>query len=113
MTFDGALPEVTELATHQAAARRLIVQAFTERLGDVPVETMFHRNWNGGWRCRATLATRAVLEFVLLFTPDGTLLAFPVPLPTGWRQRGVMAADGTRWTSDEAGMVTRVKHASA
>jgi hypothetical protein len=108
MASNGALQEVTELAAHQASARTLILQAFAERLGDVHVDTMFHRNWNGGWRCRATIAGRGTLEFALLLTANHALLPLPVPMPAGWKVRGVMAADGTRWSSNDNGTVTPV-----
>lgn len=92
------LDEVTELAALQPQFRELVRQAFVQRLGPVEVEFDFHRGWNGGWRCRATLPNKRPLDFALLRTRDGALLALPVPMPGGWRLRGVLDSAGQAWT---------------
>jgi hypothetical protein len=96
--------ELTELAGHQPVLRELVRSAFHERLGPVEVECTFHRGWNGGWRCRATVAGKRPLDFALLRTPAGALLALPVPMPSGWHRRGVAASDGSRWSTAEDGL---------
>lgn len=92
------LAEVTELASQQPVFRELIRAAFASRLGDVAPSYDFHRGWNGGWKCRATLPGKVPLEFSLLRTRDGALLALPVPMPAGWRRRGVEDSLGQAWT---------------
>lgn len=96
--------ELTELAGHQPVLRELVRGAFEERLGPVELDSAFHRGWNGGWRCRATVAGKRPLEFALLVGDHVTLLAWPVPMPMGWRLRGVAASNGTRWTADVDGL---------
>jgi len=96
--------EVTELAGQQSLFRELIRSALAARLGDVTVEFDFHRGWNGGWRCRATVPGKPPLEHALLATPAGALLALPVPFPAGWRTRGVADSAGTAWTVDDEGL---------
>lgn len=105
--------EVTELAGHQPVLRELIRLAFEERLGPVELALDFHRGWNGGWRCRATVAGKRPLDFALLTGPQDALLALPVPLPDGWRRRGVAASDGSRWTTDSDGLPVPVAQGGA
>lgn len=90
--------ELTELAGHQPQLRELVRAAFEARLGPVPLDLDFHRGWNGGWRCRATVVDKPPLDFALLRTPNDALLALPVPFPRGWRARGVLDSAGTAWT---------------
>ncbi len=100
--------EVTDMSGRTPEARRLIRLAFEERLGAVEMEFDFHRNWNGGWRCRVSLPGRGGLEFVLLTAPEGALLALPVPMPGGWKGRGVADSAGSRWTTSADGDVVAV-----
>jgi hypothetical protein len=94
---------LTDLAGQQAAARALMRAAFVARLGAVEVTFDFHRGWNGGWRCLAQVGGKAPLDFALLHTDAGALLALPVPFPRGWRTRGVVDSAGVAWTvNDEA-----------
>lgn len=102
------LEEVTELTARQSIFRALITRAFTDRLGEVHPELDFHRGWNGGWRCRATLPSKARLEFALLRTDRGALLALPVPMPTGWRRRGVQDSLGESWSVGEDDLPVRI-----
>ncbi len=95
--------EVTEMSGLTPEARRLIRLAFEERLGAVDMEFDFHRNWNGGWRCRVVVVGRGTLEFALLTSPEGALLALPVPVPGGWKARGVADSAGGRWTTNADG----------
>jgi hypothetical protein len=104
-----AFTEVTELAGQQALFRELIRSAFAARLGDVTPDYDFHRGWNGGWRCRATLPGKAPLDFALLHVGDGALLALPVPMPRGWIQRGVRDSAGRAWTVDESDIPVRIE----
>ena len=99
--------EVTELAGQQSLFRELIRSAFAARLGEVTPDYDFHRGWNGGWKCRATLPGKPSLEFSLLTTPAGALLALPVPFPSGWRTRGILDGSGTAWTVDDDGLPVR------
>jgi hypothetical protein len=105
--------EVTDFAGVAPEARALILRVLGERWRDPeapPLDLDFHRGWNGGWRCRAIVGDRHRLEFALLRTPDGALLALPVPMPEPWRTgSGVPAADGTRWTQDDEGAVVAVR----
>ncbi|GAB1340967.1 hypothetical protein [Gemmatimonas sp.] len=107
--MSAALEEVTELAALQPTFRDLIHQAFALRLGNVEPAFDFHRGWNGGWRCRATIPGKVPLDFALLRTSAGALLAFPVPLPTGWRRRGIQDSAGVTWTVDDQGMPIRLR----
>lgn len=93
--------ELTELAGHQPVFRELVALAFQSRLGPIHVDCAFHRGWNGGWRCRATAVGKPPLEFALLTTADGALLALPVPMPKGWQLRGVPDSHGRSWTCAE------------
>jgi hypothetical protein len=95
--------EVTELAGHQAVFRQLMSAAVAERRGDVELGFDFHRGWNGGWRCRVTAPSGAALDFALLLLDGDTPVAVPVPMPQGWRLRGVAAADGRRISSTPEG----------
>jgi hypothetical protein len=100
----AVVTEVTELTGEQPLVRALVAQAFRERLGEVEVACDFHRGWNGGWRCRATVHGRP-LDFALLRSHDDELIALPVPMPSGWRRRGVAGSQGRRFTVDERGTV--------
>lgn len=97
--MNAALEEVTELAALQPAFRELIRQAFALRLGNIEPTFDFHRGWNGGWRCRGTIPGKVPLDFALLRTADGALLALPVPFPSGWRRRGVQDTAGYWWST--------------
>jgi hypothetical protein len=55
----------------------------------------------------ATLPGKPSLEFSLLTTPAGALLALPVPFPSGWRTRGILDGSGTAWTVDDDGLPVR------
>jgi hypothetical protein len=98
------MEELTALAGHQPRLRELVQAAFAARLGPVPVTCDFYRGWNGGWRCRATAHGRPPLDFALLRTPQGALLAWPVPFPQGWRLRGVADALGYHWIAGDDGL---------
>ncbi|AMW05187.1 hypothetical protein GEMMAAP_10910 [Gemmatimonas phototrophica] len=95
--------EVTELAGYQTVFRQLIQKSVEERRGSMDMGFDFHRGWNGGWRCRVTAPSGAALDFALLLLEGVTPVAVPVPMPQGWRSRGVAAADGRRLTSTSDG----------
>lgn len=100
--------QVTDLQGLAPLARRLITTALEERLGAVTAEFDFHREWNGGWRCRVDVTGRGRLEFVLFTSDAGALLALPHPLPPRWRdERGFAADDGSRWSFDGDGQVVQ------
>lgn len=92
------MQELTELAGHQPVLRELIRLAFVSRLGPIEIGYEFHRGWNGGWRCRATAHGKRPLDFALLRTESEALLALPLPMPSGWKQRGVRDSSGVYWT---------------
>ena len=99
---------LTDFSRRTSAARALIAALLTERLGPVTLEYDFFREWNGCWKARVDLSGSASgqLEFTLLETPGGGLLALPRPLPEAWRlTAGIPADDGTRWTLDDAGLL--------
>ena len=99
---------LTDFSRRTSAARALIAALLTERLGPVKLEYDFFREWNGCWKARVDLSGGASgqLEFTLLQTPGGGLLALPRPLPEAWRlTTGIPADDGTRWTLDDAGLL--------
>jgi hypothetical protein len=106
--------QVTDLQGLAPRARALIAQSLEERLGAVELTFDFHREWNGGWRCRVDVAARGRLEFVLFAASGGVLLALPHPLPPRWRDaRGFAAEDGSRWSFDDAGQVVRLTDPTA
>ena len=90
------LEQITELAGQQSLFRELVRAAFARRFGAVAIEYDFHKSWNGGWRCRAMVVGKSPLEFALLRTSAGALVALPVPFPAGWRRYGVAGSDGGR-----------------
>jgi hypothetical protein len=101
---------LTDLRRRAPVARTLIAEVLSELLGPVELGYTFHREWNGCWKVRVQIAGAASgqLEFTLLDTPGGGMLALPRPLPERWRtQTGIRATDGTRWTLDEQGGLTR------
>ncbi|TVQ87176.1 MAG: hypothetical protein EA400_11565 [Chromatiaceae bacterium] len=98
-----------DLSQHVNLARGLITRLLTGLLGPVTLEQDFYREWNGCWKARVTLSgtVSGRLEFTLLATPGGGLLALPRPLPERWRTEiGIEASDGTCWTLDDAGHLT-------
>ncbi|HMQ32463.1 MAG TPA: hypothetical protein PKD53_17155 [Chloroflexaceae bacterium] len=107
--MSGSLPTpLTDLRRRAPLARRTIAELLAELLGPVELAYEFHREWNGCWKVRVTIggAASGRLEFTLLDTPGGGLLAMPRPLPEAWRTRaGIRASDGTRWTLDDQGQL--------
>jgi hypothetical protein len=101
--------QCTDLQGAAPRARALISAALTERLGDVRCDFDFHREWNGGWRCRVEVSGRGRLEFVLFEVGVAGLLALPHPLPTRWADaQGFAAEDGSRWSFDTEGQVVQL-----
>jgi hypothetical protein len=102
-----ALPTpLTDLRKRAPQARALIRALLEELVGQVELKYDFYREWNGCWKVRTEFsgAAKGKLEFTLLDTPGGGMLAMPRPLPERWRvQTGIPASDGTRWTLDDAG----------
>ncbi len=97
---------LTDLRRRAPQARALIAEVLTEVVGPVELRYEFHREWNGCWKVRTTLsgAVSGRIEFTLLDTPSGGMLAMPRPLPERWRtQNGIKASDGSRWTINGAG----------
>jgi hypothetical protein len=99
---------LTDLSRRVSEARTLITRQLTELLGPVTLEFDFHREWNGCWKSLVEISgpTRGRLDFTLLETADGALLALPRPLPERWRTEiGISAADGSRWSLDTDGQL--------
>lgn len=97
---------LTDLRRRVPEARALIADLLTSLIGPFDLDYDFYREWNGCWKVRVTLhgASTGVLDFTLLTTPAGGMLALPRPLPERWRQHtGIRASDGTVWTLDDQG----------
>ncbi len=97
---------LTDLRRRAPVARTIIREVLTELIGQVELQYDFYREWNGCWKVRVTIsgAASGALEFTLLDTPGGGMLAMPRPLPERWRSAtGIRATDGSRWTLDGAG----------
>jgi hypothetical protein len=97
---------LTDLSQRVSEARQLIASLLTELIGPVELAFDFYREWNGCWKSRVEIQGAATgrLEFTLLETAGGALLALPRPLPERWRtETGIPAADGSRWSLDDAG----------
>ncbi len=97
---------LTDLRRRAPVARKLISAMFSELVGAVELVYDFYREWNGCWKVRVSFsgAANGRLEFTLLDTPGGGMLAMPRPLPERWRtSTGIGATDGSRWTLDKSG----------
>jgi hypothetical protein len=95
---------LTDLRRRAPEARKLIAELLTERIGTLHIEYMFYREWNGCWKVRTTLSgsTHGVIEFTLLDTPSGGMLAWPSPYPAQWSPTtGIRANDHTVWILDD------------
>jgi hypothetical protein len=102
---------LTDLSKRVGEARGLILTVLSERLGAVELGYDFHREWNGCWKATVEIsgATSGRLEFTLLQTPGGAMLALPRPMPERWRTgTGIPAADGSRWTLDDSGQLLQL-----
>ncbi len=100
--------QITDLRKLAPRVRQCIAAALNRLIGEAELSYDFYREWNGGWRVRVTIAGRVQgkLDFVLFHTPQGALLAMPIPLPERWRiHEGVMASDTSLWTLSDEGAV--------
>ncbi|NCA69530.1 MAG: hypothetical protein EOM91_05360 [Sphingobacteriia bacterium] len=109
-----ALPTpLTDLRRRVNLARGQIRAVLSELVGPVEPHFEFHREWNGCWCVRVEIREplRARLDFTLLDTPAGGLLALPRPLPERWRREtGIPASDGSRWSLDPQGQLIAFTH---
>jgi len=99
---------LTDLKKRVNESRALIRDLLIELVGPVTLVYDFYREWNGCWKVRVDVSGAASgrLEFTLLETADGALLALPRPLPESWRTHtGIPAGDGSRWTLDDSGQL--------
>ncbi|MEI7768411.1 MAG: hypothetical protein WCI67_00405 [Chloroflexales bacterium] len=109
MTEQRPIP-LTDLRRRAPVARTLIREVLTGLIGPVDLAYDFYREWNGCWKVRVTISGAASgrIEFTLLDTPGGGMLAMPRPLPERWRAAGIPATDGTRWSLDAQGNMVSV-----
>ncbi|MFV9505721.1 MAG: hypothetical protein AB4911_14290 [Oscillochloridaceae bacterium umkhey_bin13] len=95
---------LTDLRRRAPEARATIRAVVDELVGPAEIRYEFHREWNGCWKVRTAIGAGGNLEFTLLDTPGGGMLALPRPLPARLRDElGVKASDGSRWTLDANG----------
>ncbi|MEI7644532.1 MAG: hypothetical protein WCJ55_09655 [Chloroflexales bacterium] len=101
---------LTDLRRRAPVARTLIREVLIGLVGPVELAYDFYREWNGCWKVRVTLsgAANGRIEFTLLDTVGGGMLAMPRPLPERWRAAGIPATDGSRWSLDAAGNMVPV-----
>jgi hypothetical protein len=95
---------LTDLRRRAPEARTLIADLLAELAHPLELTYNFYREWNGCWKVLVDVRGAATgrLEFTLLATPSGGMLALPRPLPERWRtQTGIKANDGTRWTLND------------
>lgn len=111
MSNPMALQAVTELHGLAGVVRQAITELITQRTGSTDITFDFYREWSGGWRVAITVQGRVSgqMDFILLHTPQGGILAMPAQLPERWRSQGVPATDGSVWTMDAAGQIVGVK----
>lgn len=105
-----ALPTpLTDLRRRVNVARALVRAVLAELVGPTDLAFDFYREWNGCWRVRVEMRepVKGRLEFTLLETPGGGMLALPRPLPERWRlETGIPDSDGRRWSLDAQGRLT-------
>lgn len=104
MPSDPRPHPLTDLRRRAPEARTLIADLLADLVGSVELTYHFYREWNGCWKVQVDVRGAATgrLDFTLLATPSGGMLALPRPLPEHWRiQTGIKANDGTRWTLDD------------
>jgi hypothetical protein len=100
----SGLTLVTDLHGLAPIIRRYLAELLEPLLGGIELDYDFYREWNGSWRVRVLFEGRVSgdLDFALLHTPAGGILALPRPFPESWRySRGVTASDGSVWTLTE------------
>ncbi len=99
---------LTDLRRRVNITRAHIKRVLTELIGPAELTYDFYREWNGCWKTRVDIQApiRGQLDFTLLDTPSGGLLALPRPLPERWRmETGIVATDESRWSLDRAGVL--------
>ena len=64
------------------------------------------KDFAGCWRARARVG-QGTVEFTLLRTPEGGILAWPTPMPPQF-ETGVPASDGSRWRQYADGSLRRI-----
>jgi hypothetical protein len=109
MTGQTLPTPLTDLKRRVSVARNLIRDVLVELIGPIELSYDFYREWNGCWKVSVDIsgAANGRLDFTLLDTPEGGMLALPRPLPERWRiEAGVRASDGTRWSLDRSGALT-------
>jgi hypothetical protein len=103
--------EVTPITDMQGVlpvARECITRLIAERTGSNDITFDVYREWSGGWRIATQVRgpLSGQMDFILLRTPQGSILAMPARMPERWRLLyGIEASDGTRWTMDNEGRI--------
>lgn len=107
MTQQPKLTPVTDLHGLAGSARQSITQLLEQRTGSTDIRFDFYREWSGGWRVAVEVCGKISghMDFILLHTPQGAMLAMPAQLPERWRSLGIPASDGSLWTMDPEGNI--------
>lgn len=99
---------ITDMQGVLPVARQCIRQLLEERTGSTDMTFDVYREWSGGWRIATQVRgpVSGEMDFILLYTPQGAVLAMPARLPERWRTRqGVPASDGSLWTMNDEGYI--------
>lgn len=99
---------VTDMQGVLPTARECIRTLLAERTGSTDITFDVYREWSGNWRIATEVRgpVNGTMDFILLHTPQGGILAMPARLPERWRtQHGIAASDGSLWTMDDEGYI--------
>jgi hypothetical protein len=99
---------ITDMQGILPTARACIAKLLEERTGSTDITLDAYREWSGGWRIATQVRgpVSGSMDFILLRTPQGGVLAMPAQLPERWRlQHGIEASDGSVWTMDDEGRI--------
>jgi hypothetical protein len=95
---------ITDLAGLSARVKEWL-PTLVPSLGRTPAAGLeLWKDFTGCWRARVRVQHAAV-EFTLLRTPAGGILAWPTPMPPRFAESGVPASDGTTWRETDRGQL--------